>query len=63
MEEKNKYAAQARYQAKTRKRLPINLNTNTDQDIIAFLETLDNLNGYIKDLIRADMAKRNQAKK
>lgn len=57
MEDKNKYAAQARYQAKTRKRLPINLNTKTDQDIITHLEKIDNLNGYVKDLIRADMAR------
>lgn len=55
MEEKKKYAAQARYQEKTRKRLPINLNTNTDKDIIAHLEKVDNLNGYVKALIRADI--------
>ena len=39
-------------------RLPINLNTNTDKDIIDFLTTIPNKQGYIKDLIRLDMDSR-----
>lgn len=50
-----KYAAQARYNDKTRIRVPFNLNTNTDQDIISHFEKLDNVNGYLKRLIREDM--------
>ena len=53
----SKYAAQARYNDRTRKRIPFNLNTNTDQDIIEYLESLDNVNGYLKRLIREDMKK------
>lgn len=50
-----KYAAQAKYNAKTRYRVAVNLNTNTDQDIIQHVEKLDNVQGYIKGLIRKDM--------
>lgn len=50
-----KYAAQAKYNAKTRYRVVVNLNTNTDQDIIRHVEKLDNVQGYIKGLIRKDM--------
>lgn len=35
----------------------LRLNKNTDADIIAKLETVPSKMGYIKDLIRADMAK------
>ena len=51
----NKYAPQERYNKKTRRRYVINLNKNTDQDIIDYLDQLDNVQGYIKDLIRTDM--------
>lgn len=53
----SKYAAQDRYQSKTRKRVPFNLNSNTDQDIIEYLNGLDNVNGYLKKMIRDDMKK------
>ena len=39
-------------------RLPININTRTDQDILDFLTTIPNKQGYIKSLIRSDMAAR-----
>lgn len=35
----------------------LRLNKNTDADIIAKLETVDSKMGYIKSLIRADIAK------
>jgi hypothetical protein len=35
----------------------LRLNKNTDADIIAKLETVPSKMGYIKQLIRADMAK------
>lgn len=53
----SKYAAQQRYQEKTRRRVVVNLNINTDQDILAHLEKNDNVQGYIKALIREDIAK------
>lgn len=60
MDNKSKYGAQARYNAKTRRRYVINLNKNTDPDILTHLDKLDNVQGYIKSLIRADIAKSRQ---
>lgn len=37
----------------------ISLNKNTDDDIIEYLKTLDNVQGYIKQLIRDDIANGN----
>ncbi|MEE5990342.1 MAG: hypothetical protein V3G41_06650 [Lachnospiraceae bacterium] len=34
------------------------LNKNTDADVVEYLETLENKRGYMLDLIRADMKKR-----
>lgn len=45
---------QARYDAKNTRRYTIKLNVRTDADIIAKLESVDNVQGYIKDLIRRD---------
>lgn len=53
----SKYAAQARYNERTRRRYALNLNTNTDQDILEHLQNLDNVQGYLKILIREDMKK------
>lgn len=39
------------------KRMSIALNRNTDRDIIEKLDTVKSKQGYIKDLIRADMKK------
>lgn len=38
-------------------RIPFRLNNHTDADIIAYLKKQPNTQGYIKSLIRADMAK------
>ena len=54
----SKYAAQARYNERTRKRIPFNLNINTDQDILDHLKSINNVQGYIKRLIRDDMQKK-----
>lgn len=51
--------ASAKYHANHIKRLPVNLNDRTDNDIIAYLESIDNVQGYIKSLIRADMKEKN----
>ena len=48
---------QERYAAKAIRRFVININRNTDSDILEHLEQMDNVQGYIKALIRADIAK------
>lgn len=47
------------WKAKNTTRIALRLNNNTDADIIEFLDTLNNKQGYIKDLIREDMKKQN----
>lgn len=37
------------------KQVTLMLNKSTDADIIAYLDTKDNKNGYLKDLIRTEM--------
>lgn len=49
--------ATRKYQDAHIRRLNISLNDNTDQDILTHLETVSNYNGYIKALIRADIAR------
>lgn len=56
--------AQKRYQERLQKtgKLPqktflLSCHTKHDADIISVLEEQENVNGYIKDLIRADMKK------
>lgn len=49
--------ANARYDAKATIQVKIKLNIKTDADIIAKLESVENKQGYIKELIRADIEK------
>ena len=37
--------------------IPVRLNFKTDADILSHLETVSSKMGYVKNLIRADMAK------
>ena len=53
------YAAQKKYKEKSTKRIAFDVNLNTDQDIIQRLAEVPNKQGYIKELIRADIAKSN----
>lgn len=46
-----------RYDRKNTTRLYIKLNNNTDADILEALSKIDNKQGYIKALIRADLNK------
>lgn len=46
--------ASARYDAKNTKTFAIKLNRKTDADLIAKLENVDSVQGYIKELIRKD---------
>ena len=49
--------ASIKYNAKNTKAVKLSLNLKTDADIIDYLESLNNKQGYIKGLIRADMKK------
>lgn len=51
------YAAQRKYLDEKVRRYVISCNTETDVDIIEYLDLKDNKAGYIKDLIRMDMEK------
>ena len=46
---------QTRYEAKNIVRLVVKLNKNTDADILTKLAAVPNKQGYIKQLIRADI--------
>lgn len=48
--------ANAKYDARSTKQVKLKLNLVTDADVIARLEESGNVQGYIKSLIRADIA-------
>ena len=50
-------AAKAKYDAKTAKYISLKLNRNTDADLIEQLESQENIQAYLKRLIREDMKK------
>lgn len=45
------------YDRKNTKLIGMKLNKNTDADILAFLAKQENIQGYLKALIREDMKK------
>ena len=49
--------ANLKYKRKNIKQMKLDLNKNTDSDIINFLDQCKNKQGYIKALIREDMRK------
>lgn len=49
-------AAQARYDAENTVQVRLKLNKKTDADILDQLEKVENKQGYIKELIRRDIA-------
>jgi uncharacterized protein YrrD len=49
--------ASAKYDNANTKQIKMKLNTTTDADILAKLEEVGNIQGYIKQLIRADISK------
>lgn len=55
MASKAQIEATARYDQKNVKGVYIKLNRQTDADIIKHLENVQNVQGYIKQLIRADL--------
>lgn len=48
--------AQKKYDSVNVKKYGIKLNCNTDADVIKKLSEVDNVQGYIKELIRKDIA-------
>lgn len=56
MATKSEIKAATKYNAANTKLLQIRLNFKTDADIISHLETVSSKMGYVKKLIRADMA-------
>lgn len=60
MDEK-KLTPQARFERDKCTRVAIKLVNNTDADIIAHLDSLPNKQGYIKALIRADIARKSKS--
>lgn len=49
--------ARNKYNKKMIRNLTVSFNRKTDDDIIVFLETKENIGGYIKSLVRKDMDK------
>lgn len=47
--------AQSKWIRKNTQGFYIRLNKKTDSDIISYLETLENKQGYVKELIRKDI--------
>ena len=56
-EKRSGYAPQKKYAQTTTKRIAFDVNLKTDQDIIQRLNEVPNKQGYIKELIRADIAR------
>lgn len=50
-----KVKASMKYNAKNVKQVKLSLNKKTDADIIEILDKCDNVQGYIKNLIRKDV--------
>lgn len=51
----------AKYQAEHIKVYRIKLNDRTDEELIRHLDSLDNVQGYIKALIRADIKSKEES--
>ena len=47
--------AVAKYDKANTKQIKLKLNLKNDKDILSKLDSVDNVQGYIKDLIRADI--------
>ena len=48
--------AQAKYDKNNTKNITFKFNKKTDADILAKLDSVDNKQGYLKELIRKDMS-------
>lgn len=52
--------AKAKYDEKNTVQVKLKLNLKTDKDILEALERSGNKQGYIKELIRLDLARKNK---
>lgn len=52
---------QARYDSKNTTRIGLKLNNRTDADILEMLASVDSMQGYIKELIREDIKRKQQS--
>lgn len=57
MSSESQRRAVAKYDATNTKQIKMKLNLETDKDILAKLEAVGNVQGYIKRLIREDIEK------
>lgn len=55
-----KVKASMKYDKANVKQVKLSLNKKTDADVIAILDSKDNVQGYIKELIRSDNAKKSK---
>lgn len=58
-----KYAPQAKYDSTHTRQVKLKLNIETDADILDYLDRQPSKQGYIKALIRADMARASKTDK
>ena len=63
MDKEQKKAYDIDYQKRNVKRVPFNLNYSTDADIIAYIQHINNVNGYLKELIRQDIKRKKKPPK
>lgn len=56
----DKYGPQKKYGAQAIRRFRLDLNRNTDREMIAYLEGMDNVQGYLKSIIKRDMEQKSQ---
>ena len=55
MTSESKRSAQRRYDKKNTTQVLLKLNTKTDADVIGKLTSVDNKQGYLKELVRSDL--------
>lgn len=59
-QQRTKSKDQIKYAKENIWRIPFGVNRKTEQDIVSHLETIENKSGYIKNLIRDDIDRKNQ---
>ena len=55
MSKEKQAAATARYREKYIRRWVVCVNRRTEADVLEYLEGVENVSGYVKELVRADM--------
>ena len=52
------YPSKRRYDKKNVVRVSVAFNRSTEPELVDYIESIDNKSGYIKDLLKAEMKKR-----